>query len=280
MSDDIDLTGYFERVGFSGSIAPTLETLATLVGLHTAAIPFENLGPLLGEPVRLERGNLQQKLIYEKRGGYCLEQNLLFDWALETLGYEGITVLAARVLMGAAEDDRAVPLTHILLAVPVGASTYIADVGFGGNTPTAPLRLRADAEQQTPHETYRLTGGDPTWLLEIRIGDDWQVLYAFEMEPRGPEEFTAINDRVSGVGNFKDNLTVARALKGRRIGLRNLTLRTHVLGGETETTQLATAQEIKDALTGIFGLPLPPAEKLDPALKAIIARELALPGPA
>lgn len=278
MSDDIDLTGYFERIGFSGSIAPTLETLDTLVELHAAAIPFENLSALMGEPVRLERLNLQQKLIYERRGGYCLEQNLLFHWALETLGYENIDVVSSRVLLGGDNPDD--PHTHVSLAVPIGANTYLVDVGFGGHSPTAPIRLRPDTEQPTLHETYRLVGGDPHWRLESKINDEWLGLYTFDLTPRGPDDFQAINDRVSRAGRFRDNLTVGRAVKGKRHGLFNLTYRTHTPTGETETTVLKSVAELRDALSGPFGIALPAAEKLDPVLEALVERELPLLGAA
>lgn len=276
MSDDIDLRGYFERIGFSGSIAPTLETLATLVELHAAAIPFENLSPLLGEPVRLERLNLQQKLVFDRRGGYCLEQNLLFQWALETLGYESIDVLAARVIAGG--NDPADPHTHILLAVPLGATTYIVDVGFGGNSPTAPIRLRADVEQETPHGAYRLTRGDPEWWLEVKVGEDWRGLYVFVATPQGPDKLQDINDRVSGGGRFTENVFAARAIKGQRIHLSNLTLHTHVLDGETQTTTLKTVGDVRDTLSGVFGIALPAAEKLDPKVATLVERELPLLG--
>ncbi|MBN9550595.1 MAG: arylamine N-acetyltransferase, partial [Alphaproteobacteria bacterium] len=39
------------------------------------------------------------------------------------------------------------PPTHVLLTVDIAGSSYLVDVGFGGQTPTAPLRLRADVEQ-------------------------------------------------------------------------------------------------------------------------------------
>jgi N-hydroxyarylamine O-acetyltransferase len=278
MSDDIDLTGYFERIGFSGSIAPTLETLTTLVELHTAAIPFENISPLTGEPVRLERLNLQQKLIFDRRGGYCLEQNLLFQWALETLGYENIDILSARMVLGGDNPDD--PHTHVMLAVPLGANIYLADVGFGGRMPTAPLRLRADAEQETPHETYRLTGGDPEWRLEQKINGEWLGLYVFDLTPRGADDFQTINDRVSSAGLFRDSLTVGRAMKGKRHGLLNLTYRTHLPAGETEATHLKSVAEIRDVLAGPFGISLPPADKLDPVLHMLVERELPLLGAA
>lgn len=278
MGDELDLTGYFERIGFSGSIAPTLETLSTLVELHAAAIPFENLSPLMGEPVRLERLNLQQKLIFDRRGGFCLEQNLLFLWALETLDFESIDVLSARVIAGA--DNPADPKTHVLLAVPLGANTYIADVGFGGNTPTAPIRLRKDVEQETPHGLYRVAGGDPEWRLEVKVGDEWRGLYVFDTNPAGPDDLQAMNDLVSGGGRFTENVFAARAIKGKRLHLSNLTLRTHTIGGETETATFRSVAEVRDLLSGPFGIALPPAEKLDPVLQTVVDRELPLLGAA
>ena len=71
MSGDPNIDAYFERIGFAGSIAPSLQTLEALQALHPAAIPFENLDPLMGVPVRLDLKNLEQKLLFEKRGGYC-----------------------------------------------------------------------------------------------------------------------------------------------------------------------------------------------------------------
>ncbi len=47
------------------------------------------------------------------------------------------------------------PRTHRLLLVEV-AGRWIADVGFGGQTLTAPIKLLADIPQQTPHGSYRL----------------------------------------------------------------------------------------------------------------------------
>ena len=86
---DVHIDAYFERIGFAGSIAPTLETLAQLHALHPAAIPFENLNPLMDMPVRLELRNLEQKLLFDRRGGMCIEHNLLFKALLESLERAG-----------------------------------------------------------------------------------------------------------------------------------------------------------------------------------------------
>jgi N-hydroxyarylamine O-acetyltransferase len=124
----------------------------------------------MGVPVRLELKNLEQKLLFEKRGGYCFEQNLMLKAVLETLGFE-VTGLGARVLWGHPEREER-PVSHMVLIVDVGGVRYLADVGFGGLTLTAPLRLRAESEQSTPHETFRLSGGDDEgWRLDVQLGD-------------------------------------------------------------------------------------------------------------
>jgi len=269
MSDDANIDAYFERIGFVGSIAPTLQTLEALHALHPAAITFENLDPLMGVPVRLELRNLEQKLLFEKRGGYCFEQNLLFKAMLEDLGF-GVTGLAARVHWNHPPDEER-PLSHMVLLVDVNGTDYLADVGFGAATLTAPLRLRADTEQATPNGRFRLIGGDPTWRLEIEIGDEWRAVYSFETESRSFEELVALSHQVEGDTNFRDNVIAARHEKGRRTTLRNHELKIQPIDGETERQVLAGVDEVRDALTNIFGIALPAADRLDPALERVLA---------
>jgi N-hydroxyarylamine O-acetyltransferase len=276
MSSDASIDAYFERIGFAGSIAPTLATLEQLHQLHPAAIPFENLNPLLRMPVRLELRNLEQKLLFDKRGGYCIEHNLLFKAMLEDLGF-AVQAFGARVLWGHPEGAER-PVSHVVLVVDVGGVDYLADVGFGGLTLTAPLRMRAEREQPTPHETFRLLGGEPDWRLEVLIGEDWRALYSFAPVDLTLDELTAINDLVSIDSYFRDNLIAARSEKGRRFALSNLRFNTHVTGAETETRLLTSVAEIKEVLEGPFGIELPPAERLDPALEAVLAREQATVG--
>ena len=273
MSEEANIDAYFERIGFAGSIAPTLQTLELLHALHPAAIPFENLDPLLQVPVRLELSNLQQKLLFEKRGGYCLEHNLLFKAVLETLGFP-VRGLGARVLWGHPEGGER-PISHVLLAVEIGGATYIADVGFGGQTLTAPLRLKPEVEQPTPHEMFRLTGGDPDWRLEVQIGEEWRALYSFDLSEKSFEEYKSINDMTSSGPTFSENLIAARAEKGRRLALRNNRFTVYPVGGVGEARFLSSVAELREVLSGPFGIALPQTDKLDAALEMVLAKEVA-----
>jgi arylamine N-acetyltransferase len=78
-----DLDAYLERIGLRGRPG-----IAQVHRAHLTSIPFENLDPHQGLPVSLEVGDLERKLVAERRGGYCFEQNLLMKAALEALGAE------------------------------------------------------------------------------------------------------------------------------------------------------------------------------------------------
>jgi N-hydroxyarylamine O-acetyltransferase len=276
MAEEANLNAYFERIGFAGSIAPTLQTLQALHAAHPAAIAFENLDPLMDVRVRLDARAIEQKLIHERRGGYCFEHNMLFLRVLRTLGFE-VRSLSARVLWGR-EPDAITPETHMLLAVDIGGSTYVADVGFGAATLTAPLRLRAGAEQETPHEAFRFVGEDPVYRLEMQTGpEEWRPVYRFGLGERYDVDHGVANWFVSTHpdSSFRAGLMAARAEKGRRLSLQNRELTIRPVGGEAEKRELGSVAEVREALTGLFGIVLPAAERLDP----VLARVLGLEGP-
>jgi N-hydroxyarylamine O-acetyltransferase len=270
MTTTVDLDAYFRRIGHDGGRAPTLETLRAIVARHAEAIPFENLDPLLGRPVRLDAASLEKKLVHEGRGGYCFEQNLLLRQVLEGLGYR-VAGLAARVLWNAPEG-RVTPRTHMLLRVEVEGERYLADVGFGGQVLTAPLRFEPDVEQATPHEPFRLVraGEDGEYSLQSLIGGDWASLYRFEPNEQALVDYEVANWYVSTHPGsiFVNALLAARAVPGRRYALRNDELATHDLDGATGRRTLGNAAEVRAALEGPLGLRLPD----DPGLDAALAR--------
>lgn len=263
-----NIDAWFERIGFAGSIAPSLETLGQLIQLHVAAIPFENLDPLMRMPIRLDLANLQQKLLFDRRGGYCLEHNLLFKAMLEELDFE-VKIHSSTVRWGHDDAEERSP-SHVMLTVDVAGVPYLVDVGFGGLTPTAPLRLRADVEQATPHEPFRLTETDGLWRLEVQLGEAWKPLYTFDRAELSDEQLFALNEVVSTRGAQTEQLIASRAEKGRRLALGNLRFNTHVTGGESEARMLTSVAELREVLAGPFGIALPNDDRLDVALLRIV----------
>lgn len=189
--DPFDLEAYLSRIGHDGAREPSLPVLANLVARHTAAIAFENIDALAGRPIPLDLVSLQRKLVGGGRGGYCYEQNTLFQGALRTLGFT-VSGLMARVRRGVPPGVDA-PRSHMLLLVDLPEGPYLADVGFGGLTPTAPLALRAGDEQTTPNETFRLLPNGAEFMLQARIATAWADVYQFSLQPQLPIDYEMAN---------------------------------------------------------------------------------------
>lgn len=257
MSERLDLDDYFQRIGYDGPRAATLQVLRALHLLHPKAIPFENLDPLLGKPVRLDIASLQDKLVRSRRGGYCYEHNLLFWAVLERIGFQ-VSGLAARVLMSGPRDA-ITPRSHMLLRIELDGETWLADVGFGGLTQTAPLRLAAGAEQETPHEPFRIQALDGDFLVEALAGGEWRPLYRFDLSRQHPVDYAASSYFLSASpdSHFRTGLTCARADAGRRFALRGNRLAVHSLRDSTEHRFLGSAAEIADTLDTVFHIDLP-----------------------
>lgn len=265
----LDVDAYFARIGHDGSTTPDLQTLSAIALRHPLAIPFENLNPLLGRPVPLDVPSLQQKLLREGRGGWCFEQNVLLGTVLRALGYR-VTGLAARVMWNM-PPAAIMPRSHMVLLVDLDGRPYIADAGFGGLTLTAPLRLKADVEQETPHETFRLVRADGMFVLQARIGGEWRPLYRFDLQPQMLADYEVASWYLSTSprSHFLTTLIAARAYPDRRHNLRNTDLAIHHRDGYTERRILASGAELRDALERLFGIAVPNGPEADAAFARI-----------
>jgi N-hydroxyarylamine O-acetyltransferase len=103
-ASSFDQQAWLSRIGYNGPLAPTLSSLHRLILAHSHAIAYESLDIMLGRTPRLDLASLQRKMVVCGRGGYCLEQNMLFREGLRSLGYK-ITSLQGRVVRGLAIDD-------------------------------------------------------------------------------------------------------------------------------------------------------------------------------
>jgi N-hydroxyarylamine O-acetyltransferase len=266
-----DLAKYFARIGYDGPREATLDTLRALQALHPGAITFENLDPLLGRRVHLDLAALQQKLIANGRGGYCFEQNGLFAAVLESLDFR-FTTLGARVVY---YRPAGAPRSHMLLKVDLPEGSYLADVGFGGQTPCAPLRLDTTSEQQTPHGPFRvMPAGDGQYEVGALVDGEWRALYRFLLEPQTAEDHEMANWYVSTHpgSDFRARLFVARHPPGRRLTLLGNQFTIRESGGKTDTRTLRDAQEIATLLEQEFLINLPqPRSELMAAIERSIA---------
>ena len=259
----MDLDAYLARIRYTGSLTPTLETLRGIVLAHACSIPFENLDVLLDRGVSLADDDVERKLVNERRGGYCFEQNSLLLRALTALGFAA-TPLSARVRLKAPREF-VPPRTHLFVRVDLGGVPWLADVGVGGLSPTAPIRLDLlDVEQPTPHEPRRIVREDrepsPRYFHQAKLGDSWGDVYELTLE-----EMPAIDREVGNwwtstnpQSKFRQNLMVALARPdGTRVSVLNREF-THRRGADVlERLELADTDELLTVLGECFGLRLP-----------------------
>jgi N-hydroxyarylamine O-acetyltransferase len=252
-SSALDLPAYFARIGYRGPALPTLEVLRAIHLRHALAIPFENLDVLLGRPITLDVTALQHKLVHERRGGYCFEQNTLLRAVLLELGFE-VTSLIARVRWQV-PSDAITPRTHMVLCVTVEREPYMVDVGFGGFVLTGPLRLNSADEQATPHEPHRLTARGRVTLLEAEVGREFRPCYEFTREPQHPIDFEVANWYTSThpASRFMQNLLVARVLPDARWVLFNRELASYGPNG-VERRIIDDPDALIEVLAERFGL--------------------------
>jgi N-hydroxyarylamine O-acetyltransferase len=268
----LDVDAYFERIGCSGSGSANLDTLAAIHLRHAQTIPFENLNPLLRWPVRLDAHSLQQKLVRDGRGGYCFEQNLLLSHILNQLGFH-VRGLTARVLWNVPEGT-VTPRGHMLLLIDLAGRPYIADVGFGGLTLTAPLRLVLDIEQSTPHEPFRLIRSGDGFVMQAKIASTWRSLYQFDLQPQFLPDYEVTNWYLSNhpSSHFVTGLIAARADRDRRYALRGNELAIHRTNGDNERHVLTSVDALREALEDTFRLILPDGPELNLALQRVLTR--------
>lgn len=254
----VDLGAYCARIGYSGPLTPTLETLAALLELHPAAIPFEAIDVLLDRGVDLAPAAVDAKLLGARRGGYCYEHNGLFKRVLEAIGFD-VEGLIARVNWMAPPDAPLSPPTHMVLRVTIGGEAWLADVGFGSCVPTAPLHLNSSEPQQTGHEAFRFVPMARELQLEALIEDEWRPIYRITGAPQMDVDYELPNwyTATHPSSHFRHRLIVTRTTPEARHILAGRRLTVRAPDGVAERRML-TADEIERELAERFTLPVAP----------------------
>jgi arylamine N-acetyltransferase len=253
----LDLNGYFDRINYRGAAQPNLDVLQGLVTAHTRTIPFENLDPLMGVPVDdLSPEALSDKLVRRRRGGYCYEQNGLMGYALAEVGFR-VRRLAGRVIWMLPPGAPLPAQTHSALAVtfPGSHGSYLVDVGFGGQSPTSPIRIETGSVQQTTLEPYRLEDRGDGLVLQAHIRAEWVSLYEFSTRTQ-PEIDRKVGSWFVSThpsSHFVTSLMVARVTDGARVNLAGRDLTIH-RADASEKIRLDDAAAVVGTLSDRFGI--------------------------
>ncbi len=139
------VTRYLARLGLSGDLAPTVESLVELQRRHPgSAVPYENLAIMLGRPDSTDPRQTLERVAAGGNAGYCFHQNGAFEVALRALGFIG----GAPLWSGARPFPR---LNHLVLLLTIDGRRWWPDLRLGdalrepveviaGGVPAGPFR--------------------------------------------------------------------------------------------------------------------------------------------
>ncbi|KAM4698393.1 arylamine N-acetyltransferase, pineal gland isozyme NAT-3-like [Rhinophrynus dorsalis] len=254
----MDLNAYLHRVGMNFPSPPSLEALRTLHRQHLLSVPFESLSIHSGEKIILDPALQYGKIVVRRRGGFCCENNGLFLWVLQELGYRP-QVLSARV-RNSITGIYGPPYDHMLLTVELDEQRWLCDVGFGEGL-LYPIPLKAGWEEEQENGTFRLRVEADDWYLERKEDGDWRGLYVFTLEERKFEEFRGMCEyhQTSPSSPFFCKSFCSLLLPGGRLtymGHKLISTKYTEGGGSVKTTQDLTEDQIPELLREKFGIVL------------------------
>lgn len=244
---------YLSRIGVSAMEEPTPEYLIKLQKGHITHIPFENLDIMNGRELSLDREVLFEKIIINRRGGVCSELNTLYNWLLESLGFD-VTSYISRIIAKTA------PLqanSHRVMAVRFGKDVYITDVGFNYSHHRIPLLLEEGRIQSDGDCSYRFERDDFFgWVMHQETADGWRKKISFNESPQtdmdfiGPTYFAQhhLDSRINKA------LKVSLYISGKFYAIREGTFLTEEHGIVKEIEKVVSAEREAELLSTVFGL--------------------------
>jgi N-hydroxyarylamine O-acetyltransferase len=249
--DDTTLAAYLDRIAVPRPEIVDGGTLSVLHEAHQRAVPFENLSIHLSEPISLDEGDLLDKIVARRRGGFCYELNGAFALLLRALGAE-VTLVAARVY---GDGTLGPPFDHLALLVRTAdpSGPWLADVGFGSHS-TCPLLVRSRREQPDPGGTFLLAdAGD----RDIDVLRDGEPQYRIEQRARSLADFvpTCWWQQTSPRSHFTQSTVCSRLTEDGRISISGRTL-IRTSGGTRTEQQLPGDDAVLAAYRDHFGIML------------------------
>jgi len=222
----MDISGYLKRINYNGVVYRDLATLRELQSNHVFAIPFETLDIQNQIPIYLQINFLYQKIIHDRRGGYCYELNVLFHNLLMQCGFN-TTMIGGRLHHGNNKYGR--EFEHMALVVEMHGRKWLVDVGYGDFS-LVPLALTPGEIQSDGRNYYQIIDpvvvdgrsylGVAKWSTTKQ---DFKIDYIFTTIPRVLEDFEAMNEfhQTSPESHFRRSLIVTLPTREGRISMIN-----------------------------------------------------------
>ncbi|MFN8194948.1 MAG: arylamine N-acetyltransferase [Nocardioidaceae bacterium] len=253
------LEGYLRLLGFEDPPSPTLSTLVALHRAHLRALPYENLGIMLGRPPSAAPTATVERIATVGRAGYCFHHNGALEMLLSSLGF-AVRRWHGQVFDGADADGSPPSLNHLVLEVsglpspdnPGGR--WWADAGLGdGFLDPVPL---VDGPHRQHGFHYSVSLSEDGWTFRHDPAGSFSGVRVRDL-PAGDAEVGSAHDTLALTpgGHFTRFLVVQRRGRTGVDALRGCVLE-RVEPGRRERTDVTSFDDWRGALTGVLGLPL------------------------
>lgn len=178
-ASNFSLPQYLQRINFDATPQPTLESISALMRAQLFTVPFENTDVQQGKVVSLTPEDIVDKIVHQRRGGYCYEVNGVFAMALTALGIP-YKMVAARPMFYPVRR----PKTHMALIVTLEGADYLIDLGFGSYGIRAPIAMRSvGTETHQDHDCFKLSRlDDGEILLQALTQGAWTNQFSFPLD--------------------------------------------------------------------------------------------------
>ncbi|HSD62817.1 MAG TPA: arylamine N-acetyltransferase [Ignavibacteriaceae bacterium] len=251
----MELQKYLNRINVTHNLNPDLDTLNLLHRQHLYNVPFENLDIHSGRKIILDTDQLLNKVVNEKRGGFCYELNCGFKELLTAGGYK-VKYISAGVFSKAGKFSP--DFDHMALIVEINNAEYLADVGFGDSF-IEPLKFQLDIIQKDMAGYFKISESEEKGyfiLFRSSDGNDFLPQYKFSVIPRQLKEYESMCEfnQTSPQSSFTQKVICSKATETGRISLSDLKLIVTEKGNKNQTE--ITEEEFHSLLNRYFGIKL------------------------
>ena len=245
----MDKEKYLNRIKYSDSLEPSLAVLKKLQEKHLLNVPFENLDIHDDIPIELSIDSIFEKIVNQKRGGFCYELNGLFYELLIALNFDAKRV-SARVFdknKGYGKE-----FDHFAIIVSIDKVQYLSDVGFGDFT-FEPLRLKIGNIQEDRNGKYIVDKYDDNYFRVNKIEKEMVPEYIFSTMSREFQDFNEMctYHQTSPKSNFTRKKLISLATENGRITLTTNNLKVSEFGLVKET-EVKSEAEFNEYLQNLF----------------------------
>lgn len=248
----LNTKAYLSRISIEADdLEANEETLRILHRRHLLSVPFENLDIHWKRPIVLDTEKFYDKVVGERRGGFCYELNALFNELLLSLGFT-TRLISARVFNGTQHGPE---FDHAAIIVTIDQDDYLADVGFGDFT-AEPLRYGLGVEQQDETGIFVIRRFDNEYLeVAKKKGGDWISEYIFKDIARKLSEYKDMCDfqQYSPESHFRKGKVCSVLTES---GRKTLTDKNFIVTVNRERTekQVDSEDEFAEILQREFGI--------------------------